>query len=148
MKLRGAAGEINVARPVVVGVVNATPDSFSDRGDRSIAGSVNQVHEHLEAGAGVIEVGGESNVTNRPPVTAAIEIDRILPVVEAAVAAGAIVSVPYAASSSAGSRARAMGGASVGSVRAVRTSPHKSSVISAPAGDSNLIPVTIFFSHN
>ena len=78
---------------MIVGVVNATPDSFSDSGDRSTAASVSQVHEHLEAGAGVIEVGGESNVTNRPAVSAEVEIGRILPVVEAAVAAGAIVSV-------------------------------------------------------
>ncbi|MBK8293994.1 MAG: dihydropteroate synthase [Solirubrobacterales bacterium] len=92
-RLRGAAGEINVVRPIVVGVVNATPDSFSDRGDRSTAASVAQVHEHLEAGADVIEVGGESNVTNRPAVTAREEIDRVLPVVEAAVSAGAIVSI-------------------------------------------------------
>lgn len=92
-KLRGAAGDINVERPIVVGVVNATPDSFSDRGDRSTAASVNQVHEHLDAGADVIEVGGESNVTNRPAVSAGEEIDRVLPVVEAAVAAGAVVSI-------------------------------------------------------
>ena len=52
-----------------------------------------QVHEHLEAGAGIIEVGGESNVTNRPAVSPGEEIDRILPVVEAAVAAGAVVSI-------------------------------------------------------
>ncbi len=91
--LRGAAGEINVERPIVVGVVNATPDSFSDSGDRSTAGSVSQVHEHLEAGADVIEVGGESNVTNRPAITSDEEIDRVLPVVEAAVSAGAVVSI-------------------------------------------------------
>lgn len=91
--LRTAAGEINVADPVIVGVVNATPDSFSDRGDRSTAGSIRQVEEHLENGAGIIEIGGESNVTNRPAVTADEEIRRILPVVEAAAEAGAIISV-------------------------------------------------------
>lgn len=78
---------------MVVGVVNATPDSFSDRGDRSTAGSIRQVERHLEDGATVIEIGGESNVTNRPAVTAAEEIERVLPVIEAAVAAGATVSV-------------------------------------------------------
>lgn len=77
----------------MVGVVNATPDSFSDRGDRSTTGSIEQVHEHLEAGAGVIEVGGESNVTNRPAVSVAEEIDRVLPVVLAAVSANAVVSI-------------------------------------------------------
>ncbi len=80
-------------RPVVVGVVNATPDSFSDRGDRSTTGSIRQVEQHLADGAGIIEIGGESNVTNRPAVTAEVEIERILPVVEAAAAAGATVSI-------------------------------------------------------
>ena len=91
--LRTAAGEINVERPVIVGVVNATPDSFSDRGDRSTAGSIRQVEEHLENGAGIIEIGGESNVTNRPAVTPEEEIERILPVVEAASRAGAVISI-------------------------------------------------------
>lgn len=91
--LRTAAGAVNVAGPVIVGVVNATPDSFSDRGDRSTAGSILQVEQHLENGAGIIEIGGESNVTNRPAVTPEEEINRILPVVEAAAAAGAVISV-------------------------------------------------------
>jgi len=77
----------------VVGVVNATPDSFSDRGDRSTSGSIRAVMAHIENGARVIEVGGESNVTNRPAVTAEVEVERILPVVTAAVGAGAIVSI-------------------------------------------------------
>jgi dihydropteroate synthase len=77
----------------VVGVVNATPDSFSDRGDRSTAGSIGQVEQHIENGADIIEVGGESNVTNRPAVTAEVELERILPVVEAAVSRGATVSI-------------------------------------------------------
>ncbi len=82
-----------MGRPVIVGVVNATPDSFSDRGDRSTNGSIRQVEEHLENGAGIIEIGGESNVTNRPAVSAQEEIGRILPVVEAAAAAGATISI-------------------------------------------------------
>lgn len=91
--LRTAAGEINVVDPVIVGVVNATPDSFSDRGDRSTAGSIRQVEEHLKHGAGIIEIGGESNVTNRPAVSPDEEIERILPVIEAAAEAGAVISV-------------------------------------------------------
>ncbi len=79
--------------PSVVGVVNATPDSFSDRGDRSTAGSIRQVEEHIENGADIIEVGGESNVTNRPAVSAQVELERVMPVVEAAVALGATVSI-------------------------------------------------------
>jgi dihydropteroate synthase len=84
---------VDVERPVIVGVVNATPDSFSDRGDRSTAGSIRQVEEHLASGAEIIEIGGESNVTNRPAVTPEEEISRILPVVEAAAEAGAVISV-------------------------------------------------------
>ena len=77
----------------MVGVVNATPDSFSDRGDRSTAGSIAQVERHIEDGAEIIEVGGESNVTNRPAVSAEVELGRVIPVVEAAVALGATVSI-------------------------------------------------------
>lgn len=78
---------------MIVGVVNATPDSFSDRGDRSTEGSIRQVHRHLEDGAHIIEIGGESNVTNRPAVSAEEEIGRVLPVVEAAARAGAVISI-------------------------------------------------------
>lgn len=91
--MRTAAGTVSLDRPVIVGVVNATPDSFSDEGERTEASFVRKVNEQVEAGAGIIEVGGESNVTNRPPVEAAEEIDRIVPVVEAAVSLGAIVSI-------------------------------------------------------
>ena len=78
---------------MIVGVVNATPDSFSDEGERTEASFIRRVNEQIEAGAGIIEVGGESNVTNRPAVEAAEEISRVLPVVEAAVSLGATVSV-------------------------------------------------------
>ncbi|MCB0827897.1 MAG: dihydropteroate synthase [Solirubrobacterales bacterium] len=91
--LRTAGDTVDLSEPVIVGVVNATPDSFSDRGDRSTTGSIRQVSRHLEDGASIIEIGGESNVTNRPAVSASTEIDRILPVVEAAVEAGATVSI-------------------------------------------------------
>lgn len=77
----------------MVGVVNATPDSFSDSGDRSTAGSIAKALDHLANGASIIEVGGESNVTNRPAITPDEEKARILPVVEAAVENGAIVSI-------------------------------------------------------
>ena len=80
--------------PLIAAVVNATPDSFSDAGaERSPAARLARVDRCLDAGADLIEVGGESNVSNRPPVAAAEEIERVTPVVEAAVAAGAIVSI-------------------------------------------------------
>jgi dihydropteroate synthase len=91
LRVRGL--ELDVARPLIVGVVNATPDSFSDAGDRSPTRWIDRALECYEAGAAIVEVGGESNVSNRPPVGAAVEIERVVPVIEALVAAGAPVSV-------------------------------------------------------
>jgi dihydropteroate synthase len=85
--------ELDVARPLIVGVVNATPDSFSDAGDRSPTRWIDRALECYEAGAAIVEVGGESNVSNRPPVGARVEIERVVPVIEALAAAGAPVSV-------------------------------------------------------
>lgn len=80
--------------PLIAAVVNATPDSFSDAGgERSAATAIARVEECLAAGADLIEVGGESNVSNRPAVSPEEEVERTSPVVEAAVKAGAIVSI-------------------------------------------------------
>ncbi len=84
---------LDASRPLIVGVVNATPDSFSDVGSRMPTQWIERALACYEAGAAVVEVGGESNVSNRPPVPAAVEIERIVPVIEALVAAGAPVSV-------------------------------------------------------
>jgi dihydropteroate synthase len=75
--------EIPLDRPIVVGILNLTPDSFSDGGrfDDPVR-AVAHAEEMLAAGADVIDVGGEST---RPqgarPVSAAEELSRILPVV-------------------------------------------------------------------
>jgi dihydropteroate synthase len=91
--LRVGGGEIDVSSPLVVGIVNATPDSFSDSGERSPAAWIRNALASYEAGAAIVEVGGESNVSNRPPVPAAVEIERVEPVVAALVAAGAVVTI-------------------------------------------------------
>jgi len=82
-------------RPWLMGIVNATPDSFSDAGERRTRDErVALARELLAAGADVIDVGGESGVTNRPAVDAAEEIARVVPLVERiAGELGAIVSV-------------------------------------------------------
>jgi len=84
---------LDVARPLVVGIANATPDSFSDEGARSPSAWIEKALEAYAAGADIIEVGGESNVSNRPPVPAAEEIERVVPVIEALVAVGAVVTI-------------------------------------------------------
>jgi dihydropteroate synthase len=82
-------------RPVLMGIVNATPDSFSDAGlAQSLDARVGLARELIEAGAGIIDIGGESGVTNRPPVSPEEEIKRVVPLIErVAGELGAIVSV-------------------------------------------------------
>jgi dihydropteroate synthase len=81
-------------RPLLMGIVNATPDSFSDAGDRpTVEAQVALAGELLEAGAELIDVGGESARGDRPPVEAGEEIARVVPVIERVAAQGALVSV-------------------------------------------------------
>jgi len=82
-------------RPWLMGIVNATPDSFSDDGShRTLEQRVALARELLDAGADVIDVGGESGVTNRPAVDAQEEIARVVPLIERiAGELGAVVSV-------------------------------------------------------
>ena len=94
--LRTARGELALGGRVwLMGIVNATPDSFSDAGERrSLEQRVELAAELLAAGADVIDIGGESGVTNRPAVAAAEEIERVVPLIErVAGELGAIVSV-------------------------------------------------------
>jgi dihydropteroate synthase len=76
--------ELDLSRPVVMGILNVTPDSFSDGGvflsrDNAIAQALRMAQE----GAGIIDVGGESTRPGARPVSAQEEMDRVLPVVEA-----------------------------------------------------------------
>jgi len=82
------------AAPVVMGVVNVTPDSFSDGG--RFAGARDAIAHGralAAAGAGIIDVGGESTRPGAAPVPVGEEQRRILPVVEALAADGIAVSI-------------------------------------------------------
>jgi dihydropteroate synthase len=81
--------------PLIMGIVNATPDSFSDAGlERSLDARVGLARQLLADGAAVIDIGGESGVTNRPAIGAAEEIERVVPVIARVVSElGARVSV-------------------------------------------------------
>lgn len=71
------------SRPILVGVVNVTPDSFSDGGQ--LAGPAAAAERALalaDAGAEIIDIGGESTRPGAEQVTAAAEIDRVVPVLE------------------------------------------------------------------
>jgi dihydropteroate synthase len=78
-----------------MGIVNATPDSFSDAGlHPTLEDRVALAQALLGAGADLIDIGGESGVTTRPPVPAEEEIERVVPLIErVAGELGALVSV-------------------------------------------------------
>ena len=82
------------AAPYVVGILNATPDSFSDAGDHpDLEGRIARGLQLLRDGADLLDIGGESGVTNRPAVEPAAEIERVVPLVEHLAGAGAALSV-------------------------------------------------------
>ena len=81
--------------PLLMGIVNATPDSFSDGGvTLTLPERVERAASLLRAGATIIDIGGESGVTNRPAVEPEEEIRRVVPVIERVSGElGALVSV-------------------------------------------------------
>ncbi len=83
------------ARPLLMGIVNASPDSFSDGGmHRGLDAQLALAGELIAAGADILDIGGESASTGRPPVAVQEEIELVAPLVERVVdELGAIVSV-------------------------------------------------------
>ena len=76
--------QLDLAEPAIMGVLNVTPDSFSDGGkfiDSTVA--LNQVELMLNSGASIIDVGGESTRPGAEGVSVSSEIDRVVPVVRA-----------------------------------------------------------------
>ncbi len=93
LRLRDRTLEIG-SRPLLMGIVNATPDSFSDAGDHpTVAARVAHGTALLEAGADLLDVGGESARGDRPAVSGDEEIERVAGVIEELAARGAAVSV-------------------------------------------------------
>ena len=86
--------ELSLARPRVMGVLNVTPDSFSDGGSHDTrAAAVEWGLQMLDDGADIIDVGGESTRPDFEPVSSQEEAKRVVPVVRDLVEAGAIVSI-------------------------------------------------------
>jgi dihydropteroate synthase len=85
---------IELRKPVLMGIVNATPDSFSDsQGRKPLTALVERAMEHTAAGAALIDVGGESGRTDTEAVPVEEEIARVVPLVERLAERGVIVSV-------------------------------------------------------
>jgi dihydropteroate synthase len=86
--------QIDLARPRLMGIVNVTPDSFSDGGRYASTRSALAHCEQLVAdGADILDLGGESSRPGSPPVPLAEELARVLPVLREAVKLGVAVSV-------------------------------------------------------
>jgi dihydropteroate synthase len=94
--LRAGAHTLRLGeRPLLMGVVNASPDSFSDGGRyTTLEQRLELAAELVQAGADILDVGGESASTDRPAVAVAEEIERVVPLIELIVQRlGALVSV-------------------------------------------------------
>jgi len=75
--------DIELARPIVMGVLNVTPDSFSDGGQFASADAAfERAAAMVVEGASIIDVGGESTRPGATPVDAQAEIERVVPVIE------------------------------------------------------------------
>jgi dihydropteroate synthase len=91
---RPAWAGLPLDRPHVMGIVNATPDSFSDGGEHEApAAAIAHGLALRAAGAAILDVGGESTRPGAGEISVQEEIDRIVPVVRGLVAEGALVSV-------------------------------------------------------
>jgi dihydropteroate synthase len=83
VKLQCADRVLDLSRPVVMGVLNITPNSFSDGGRHAtVHGALDHAREMAAAGAQIIDVGGESTRPGADPVPLQQELDRVLPVIE------------------------------------------------------------------
>ena len=85
---------IDLAEPRVMGIVNVTPDSFSDGGQHfGTAAALRHCEQLLKDGADLLDIGGESTRPGSPPLPLAEELARVLPVLQGAVRLGVPVSV-------------------------------------------------------
>jgi len=91
MRLQCGKHELDLSSPQVMGILNTTPDSFSDGGQYFSAGKLSldlvlkRAEKMLAEGAAIIDVGGESTRPGSLPVSQQEELDRVVPVVEALV---------------------------------------------------------------
>ncbi|MCK5297014.1 MAG: dihydropteroate synthase [Alphaproteobacteria bacterium] len=93
VKRKSFAG-VSIKSPCIMGIVNVTPDSFSDGGKFEKAEKA--IHHGitlLEAGAKILDVGGESTRPNSVPVSVEEELNRVVPVVKDLANRGAVVSI-------------------------------------------------------
>ena len=82
-QLQARGRMIDVDRPLIMAVINATPDSFSDAGQYStVEARMERTKEVLDQGADILDIGGQSAITGVPEISEDEEIERITPVIE------------------------------------------------------------------
>lgn len=75
---------LDLSQPHIMGILNVTPDSFSDGGQfNAIDSALAHAKEMIEAGATIIDIGGESTRPNADAVATAEEMKRVVPIVKA-----------------------------------------------------------------
>ncbi len=85
--------EIDLSSPQVMGIVNVTPDSFSDGGRHDPARALAHAEQLLKDGASILDIGGESTRPGAPPVPLQQELERVLPVLREALKLGVPISI-------------------------------------------------------
>jgi dihydropteroate synthase len=81
-------------RPLVMGIMNVTPDSFSDGGKfRTVGDTITQAELMIDHGVDIIDIGGESTRPGAEPVSLQEELDRVLPVIDALKDCGVALSI-------------------------------------------------------
>ena len=117
-------------RGVIMGILNVTPDSFSDGGNfLDVSGAVRHGLEMLAQGAGIIDIGGESTRPGAVPVSADEEMGRVLPVIDAILAAAPECLISVDTSKAAVAEAAVTRGAAIiNDVTALRADPAMATV--------------------
>lgn len=84
MKLVARGSSLDLRYPQVMGILNVTPDSFSDGGQHNtVALAIQHASDMVNAGASIIDIGGESTRPGAAAITQQQELDRVIPVIQA-----------------------------------------------------------------
>ncbi len=136
--MRGVAAplEARLPGPMLMGIVNVTPDSFSDGGrfldpDRAIEEAL----RHVEEGAAIVDIGGESTRPGSDGVSLEVELGRVMPVIEELRARTSVVISIDTAKAEVARRALAAGATMVNDVTALRGDAEMAGVLASSDAD-------------
>ena len=94
MLLHCGSYRLDLTRPLVMGIVNVTPDSFSDGGRHLLReAAISHAHQLIAEGADILDIGGESSRPGAVAVSVQEELDRVMPVIEGLRDAGVPLSI-------------------------------------------------------